>query len=229
MSASPIDVARRPDSIPAFVGWGSSSDEDLAHHAAHPAEIGFLSPRATPRRRSDFTIGRLAARRALESIGADVVPVPIGPAREPLWPDGMCGSIAHARGLAVAVVATLEETDGVGVDVESMVDVPELAGHVPRPEEQIWLDRLEHRQKMAALISLFSAKETLYKAFYPRVEAYFGFEAASLRPVKGGYDARLVEPLDPAYPESRPMRVNCRWSEWAVVTWLILPRTDPTS
>ena len=79
-------------------------------------------------RQSEFATGRSCAHRALAAIGADVDAIGQGSRRQPIWPDGVTGSISHAVGLAAAVathadgaVASLgldvEEAEGVGREI----------------------------------------------------------------------------------------------------------------
>src|SRR5262245_29080334 len=63
----------------------------------------------------EFTLGRLCARRALEALGHAPVPILRGPGREPLWPDGLVGSITHTRRYCAAVVAPRTRLVSVGI------------------------------------------------------------------------------------------------------------------
>lgn len=62
---------------------------------------------AAPKRLGEFLAGRLAAREALRPFGLAGCSVAIGAAREPLWPEGVEGSISHSRlaGEGVALCA----------------------------------------------------------------------------------------------------------------------------
>ena len=140
-----------------------------------------------------------------------------------MWPSGIAGSISHISHLGVALVAPLEQTDGVGIDIEERRPAPELYEQVPLPEERSWLEESAADQRDDLLLALFSAKESIFKAFYPRLGVFFGFEAASLMPTADGFRARLVQDLDSDYPEHRTFDVGCDWSGSLVLTWLILP------
>ncbi len=145
--------------------------------------------------------------------------------REPIWPDGVVGSIAHAAGRGVALVAPSERSDGVGIDLEARRPAPEFADLVPRAEERSWLDDLDDGEQRDALLALFSSNESIYKAFFPRVGTFFGFDAASLVPTQNGFTAQLVADLDPDYPPHRTFDVWCGWQGDLVLTRLILPKT----
>jgi 4'-phosphopantetheinyl transferase EntD len=79
-----------------------------------------------------------------------------------------------------------------------------------------------------ALMTLFSAKESIFKAFFPRVGSYFGFESARIEPPYQPQilEAKLVEPLDPLWPSDRSFQVNCSQHDDMVLTALVLP-ADP--
>ncbi len=65
------------------------------------------------------------------------------------------------------------------------------------------------KRRVVAVVELFSAKESIYKAFFPRVGEYFGFGAARVSPKKsGGYEGRLVTGLDREYPVERSFPIT---------------------
>lgn len=192
----------------------------------HPGEEAMLHPRAGRARRTSFRLGRSAARRALASMGHDPGPILVGDAREPIWPPGVVGSISHTTDVGIALVAPESRTDGVGVDVEQRRHAPELENRIPRPEERAWLDDRPPAERLDALLALFSAKESIFKAFFPTVRSYFGFEAALLQPTTSGYVARLVQPVSGEYPPDRTFNLGCEWFGSTVVTWLVLPKSS---
>lgn len=211
--------------VPTFAALAVRTSEDTDSEVC-AAEAALLPPRAVSERRETFRLGRLAAHDALHAIGLDTGPVLSGPSREPLWPPGVAGSISHTAAIGVALVAPADRTDGIGVDVEAVRRAPELEAQVPRPEERSWLDAGEPSQRDHQLFALFSAKESVFKAFFPHVGRFFGFEAASLLPTSSGFTGSLVEPIDSRYPPTRTFDIACHWLETTVMTWLILPKTS---
>ncbi len=210
--------------IPSFAGFAvRTSDSAIADIS--PAEAALLHPRAVPGRRETFRLGRQAAHAAMQAIGQDGGPVLAGTSREPIWPTGLVGSISHVAGVGVALVAPAELSDGIGIDIESQRWAPELEDQVPRPEEREWLDSGSTTERSANLLALFSAKESVFKAFYPNVGRYFGFAAASLVPTSSGFAASLVEEIDDRYPATRSFNISCQWFGTTVMTWLVLPKT----
>jgi len=217
----------RVQGLPQHVGW-ALTQRRVSPNDLHPAEQAVLRSSAGEKRRCDFYRGRWAAHQALAKLGLDVDVIGQGPRGEPSWPVGVAGSITHGADLAFAVVSEQEWTDGIGIDIERLRPSPELDAHVPRPEETAWLDRLDPHSRERELVALFSAKESIFKAFYPRVRRSFGFDAACLVRTPNGYTARFAKEVDEEYPTDRSFDVCSELHDDVVVSWLILPK-GPTS
>lgn len=217
------DIAPPPD-LPSFAAFAVSPPSEPVP-VVESEEEDLFSASMVPARREAFSRGRAAAHAALRAIDLDHGPVLSGSGREPLWPDGATGAISHAAGFGVALVAPEAYTDGVGVDLEERRNVPELWDHVPRPEERGWLEGLDATEREAAMLALFSAKESVFKAFYPRVGAYFGFERASIAPTSSGFVGRLTDGLDRDYPSNRTFAITSAMHGDLVLTAVVLPKT----
>ncbi len=203
------------------LGPDDDLDDDL-----HPEEAAMLHPRAVPARRREFALGRVAARRALRGLGSAAPPIAQGPNREPVWPAGIVGSITHAQGFAIAAVAFQAACGGLGLDLEHRARYfPELESQVVFGDERRRIAALPPAARPDAVLEVFAAKETIYKAFFPRVGRFFGFEAARVTHPDddGPLTGRLVAPLDDAYPPSRAFCIERRWFGELVLTWLVLP------
>lgn len=190
-----------------------------------PAEEALLHPRATASRIRDFRRGRHAAHLALRRLGRDDGPILRGSHRQPIWPSGIVGSVTHTEGHVIAVVALEEHAGGVGVDVEVRSRAfPELSSQVAHGLERRRLDALPANERVDATLELFAAKEAIYKALFPRVGRYFGFDAVQLEPgPKGTLAGRVVSPVVAPHAPHSPLHVQVRWSGDAVGTLLFLP------
>ncbi len=144
---------------------------------AHPAELALLSDGAVASRRLTFSLGREAARRAFAELSNERKPVLLNADGSPRWPDGFVGSISHTDELAVAAVSPTDQTARLGIDLEDLRrNVPEdVAALIADDCERSWIAG-DHEK----LLRIFSAKEAIFKAFYPEVGIFFGFEAAHL-------------------------------------------------
>ena len=133
----------------------------------------------TDKRRRDFTVGRECARSALCKLGVPAAPILPGAARQPIWPRGVCGSITHCQGYAAAVVARQADICGIGIDAEHH---RALGGgvfeRISLPEERMWIDGAAPTLPWELL--LFSAKESVFKAWYPLVGTWLGFRYARI-------------------------------------------------
>lgn len=192
---------------------------------AHPVEEECLPEGAVDSRLTTFRMGRAAVRRAFDRLGLEWRPVLSAEDRRPVWPEGVAGSIAHTESTAVALVAPNDRTDGVGVDIETPRRAPEIDPFVLASGEIQWVDDLDDSDREAQVLRIFSAKECIYKAFYPRVRSFFGFDAATLTPASGGFEARLTAGLDPDYPPDRRFLVRSTELGGDVLSWLVLPKT----
>lgn len=168
-----------------------------------------------PRRQRDFAAGRAAAAQALRALTGQAVAPPVGRGRDraPKWPEGVTGSISHAGGRAVALVGRADRFAGLGVDLENPApSADRLAPMVLSRGEIARLTDLTQQASAAALCPVtlaFSAKEALFKALYPSVGRYFGFDAAAVMALgPGGGVLRLCEPLG---PWAAGMRFGFRW------------------
>lgn len=212
--------------VPEFAAVSTVGHDDYDVGALCPEEQALIHPRAIALRRYDFVLGRIAAKRALAKLGAPAEPVLRGAHREPLWPAGIVGSITHARGRAVAAVASSEDCGGIGLDMEHRSRFfDELVDQVACGRERAWIDAQHDADRPSRVLEVFSAKESIYKAFFPRVGRYFGFEAARLTPrdEPPGFEGRLVEPLDEKYPPDRSFFIERAWHDNLLLTSLFLP------
>ncbi|HWS37588.1 MAG TPA: 4'-phosphopantetheinyl transferase superfamily protein [Actinoplanes sp.] len=166
-----------------------------------PAETVFpgeedLIVKASDGRRREFLTGRRCAREALAALGLPAVPIRPGPRREPLWPAGVVGSITHCAGYRAAAVARTADVTGLGVDAEPHAPLPpRVLGAVTAPGDVERLgvltagDPSVHWDRL-----LFSAKESVYKVWYPLTGRWLGFEEAALEidPERGTFTARIL-------------------------------------
>lgn len=210
--------------LPATMSFRALSTGDRPGDALHREEARWLSDRAVRSRRESFRLGRAAARDALHLLGAGRPTIGIGTGREPLWPAGVVGSITHAGPYAVAAVAWMRDAGGVGIDLEFDRPFAGLRERVAFGVEREWLDALGAEEAGKATIEIFSAKEAVFKAFYPRIGEFFGFEAATLEPGSAGgrYFARLADGLDVEYPHTRRFPVDTGWHEGVLLSAVTL-------
>jgi 4'-phosphopantetheinyl transferase EntD len=143
--------------------------------------------RSVRRRQAEFFAGRLAARHALARIHAAPYQVTIGAMREPVWPQGIIGSISHSQQYAAAVALAAGRQCGIGIDIEHIVTEEvqaSLLATAVNAAEFDYLRRLDTVLPIAARLTIaFSAKESLYKGAFSSVGRFFDFSAARITEV----------------------------------------------
>ncbi|MFF2010707.1 4'-phosphopantetheinyl transferase [Streptomyces sp. NPDC058195] len=161
-----------------------------------------LVAHAVPARRAEFTTVRICARRALSGLGQPPVPVTADGRGAPRWPVGVIGSLTHCTGYRAAAVALASPgLRSLGVDAEPHRALPDgVLETVALPSERRALTALTRRAPATAWDRiLFSAKESVFKAWYPLTKEQLAFEEAELTlsattPRTGTFEARLLRP-----------------------------------
>jgi 4'-phosphopantetheinyl transferase EntD len=182
-----------------------------------------LVARAVEKRRREFTAGRACARRALEQLGWPGFALLSGPRREPLWPPGVVGTITHCAGYCAAAVARVDDVRSLGVDAE-------LRAPLPQGVEEMVCTAAERRQA-AGLPGdhwptlVFSAKESVYKAWYPVALRWLDYQDAELTfdPVNGCFKARILKPVEPGVFPWNPLPGRFAVSAERVFTAIAVP------
>jgi 4'-phosphopantetheinyl transferase EntD len=195
---------------PAVVAVEARDDRAVALHPEEEASLG----RPVDKRRREFTTARACAREAFERLGVPPAAVPSGERGEPRWPAGVVGSITHCDGFRACAIARAEEVAAIGIDAEPNQPLPDgVLAHVARPEELPALRELgRERPETCWDRLLFSAKESIYKTWFPLTELWLGFEDAvvELDPDGGAFSARLLVP-GPVVAGEPLERLSGRW------------------
>ena len=164
---------------------------------------------AVPMRRRQYRSGRSLARRALHRLGLGDHPIPSDAQGAPVWPRGCVGSLAHGAGEAVVAVARSADIVALGIDVEEAVPLP-------CDVVEIVLIRADHSGNCAGLplwkTIAFSAKEAVYKAYFPLWRRFLDFDAVAIVLTEdGGF---TVEPQDRKHSEA--LFLSQMMGRWAI-------------
>lgn len=162
--------------------FGSPSEREL-----FPAEAAVIAT-ADPVRRREFAAGRTVARAALARLHAPAGPVLPGRAGEPRWPDGVVGSITHCAGYRACAVGRAREMAAIGIDAEPCMALADgLLMAVAGDAERAWLAELSTAGQGTPWDRvLFSAKESVYKAWYPHTGEHPGLRSMTVRICSAG-------------------------------------------
>lgn len=151
--------------------------------------------------------------------------------RAPCWPDSIVGSITHKHSVFGVAIARKENLSALGIDTEAIFDrdtAERLANRILTVREMIASrDALD-------ITLIFSAKEALYKALYPSVKRFFGFqEAATLfeRSPKmtqddGVFQIELLNDLNDQFKQRDRFEVHYSVRAPYVYTWIAIPVLD---
>ncbi|MGC0417599.1 4'-phosphopantetheinyl transferase family protein [Embleya sp. AB8] len=187
--------------LPAEV-FAEESFDDPDGPPLFPAEEALIA-KAVDKRRREFTTVRRCARRALARMGLPPTPLLPGLRGAPGWPAGVVGSMTHCAGYRAAAVADARVLLTLGIDAEPAEELPEgvLTTVSSETERKHLLDLAGRRPEIPWDRLLFSAKESVYKAWFPLTLRWLDFAEAELEfdPDGGTFTARLLvedRPLD---------------------------------
>jgi 4'-phosphopantetheinyl transferase EntD len=192
-TATHVADGRRPligALLPADVSWAERFDDE-APGELYPVEAAVISG-AVGKRRREFTTGRWCARQALAGLGIAPVAVPRGERGAPIWPPGVVGALTHCEGYRAAIVARAATYRSVGLDAEPDEPLPDgVLDAISLPGEREQLARLAAGPSWERL--LFSAKESVYKAWFPLTRRWLDFTECELTLAEDGtFAARLL-------------------------------------
>ncbi len=207
--------------------------DKFEHSLFNHLDINYIEKiqKSTVKRQAEFLAGRFAAVQALEKIGYINCDIPIGPNRSPTWPQGVVASITHTSNKALCAVATDENMQYLGIDLENIL-TPQAAKEI----ESIVLNRQEYDLIKSAHISfelaltlVFSAKESVFKALYPYVKRYFEFDSAQLSSFcleRGHIEFTLTEDLTSEYVACTKVSGHFVIENGTVLSCIYKPKSD---
>lgn len=187
---------------------------------------------AVPKRKAEFLAGRYAAATTLRAAGVAIpnpLLIPSDPNGCPVWPSGVAGSISHCRKLAVCALSDSPHIKYIGVDIEpipSPESASQLASQVHTPAELAILTSVG-MEPFCATGLLFSAKESIFKALYPLVQEYFGFESAVLKDVdvkKSVLEFFITSELKNKFGLADSYHCFFETTEDLILSWVVIPQ-----
>ncbi|MFF4761495.1 4'-phosphopantetheinyl transferase [Streptomyces sp. NPDC001292] len=219
-----------PDSVVAVEAHG---DDGTDHAPLHPEEQALVA-RAVAKRRREFAGVRACARLAMEKLGVPPQPVLPGERGAPRWPEGLTGSMTHCDGYRAAALVRAADLASLGIDAEPHAPLPDgVLSTIALPAEERRVAQLAalhpgvHWDRL-----LFSAKESVYKAWFPLTGKWLDFEEADVEvstaagPAPHGvFRARLLVP-GPVVDGRRLGHFEGRWTvgQGLVLTAVTVPR-----
>ncbi|MFJ7175487.1 4'-phosphopantetheinyl transferase [Streptomyces massasporeus] len=192
----------------------------------YPEEAALVA-RAVEKRRREFAAVRSCARRAMEKLGVPPQPILPGERGAPRWPAGLAGSMTHCDGYCAAALVRADDLASLGIDAEVHGPLPE--GVLPSVALPAEADRLRglaaERPDIHWDRLLFSAKESVYKAWFPLTGKWLDFMEADIElTADGTFRAALLVP-GPWVGGRRLSHFDGRWTagRGLIATAIALP------
>ncbi len=181
---SNISINRLPKYPSVLMGSAKFSQSDYEDKLF--STFGLAQPKslkkAVVKRKSEFLAGRVLSGLVLQKLGVTETEILIGKHRNPLWPEGVRGSISHTGNTVLAAVALGSTISAIGIDVEEVMGsdtARNIHTSIVNDEELVLMGK-EGLSFEYTLTVVFSAKESFFKAAYPSVGEYFDFDAVRL-------------------------------------------------
>jgi enterobactin synthetase component D len=183
---------------------------------------------ASLKRRAEFLAGRYCAIQCYKFFDESRPDQPgVGLSREPVWKEGYQGAISHCDGLAIATI-TSDQNFTLGIDVETWL-TSTIASRIEKTvcnESEILL-RGNTVTRSEFVTIMFSAKESLYKALFPIIKHYLGFNSCELVEADWGNQSlffRMTYEDLPALLRNKEYRVDFECSTNHVETLALVKR-----
>ncbi|KOG83531.1 MULTISPECIES: 4'-phosphopantetheinyl transferase [Streptomyces] len=224
--------------LPDDVSCAATREETVPDGTLFPEEEALMA-RSVAKRRNDFATARACARRAMAGLGLPPVAILHGHRGKPLWPEGIVGSLTHCHGYRAAALAREQDVLSLGIDAEPHAPLPEGVRELvtlPAERERIGPQAEEGSGALHWDRVLFSAKESVFKTWYPVTGVELDFVEADLTmhqesdpggggtpgAARGTFTARLLL-TDPALPTT----LRGRWRiEDGVIATAVLVRPN---
>ncbi|PWI14158.1 4'-phosphopantetheinyl transferase [Streptomyces sp. Act143] len=167
-----------PDSVVVVETHGPGEPDGIT---LYPEEAALVAQSVAKRRR-EFALVRSCARRAMEKLGVPPQPVLPGERGAPQWPAGLTGSMTHCDGYCAAALVRSADLASLGIDAEPHGPLPDgVLDSVSLPRERVVLRHLaETHPRTHWDRLLFSAKESVYKAWFPLTGTWLDFAEADI-------------------------------------------------
>ena len=201
--------------------------DDAEDAVLFPEEEAAVSA-AVNKRRQEFTTARICARKALAELGLPAAAIVPGERGQPQWPPGIVGSMTHCCGYRAAALARTTEVVTIGLDAEPDGALPDgVLDVVAAAGEQASLAQLGAASTRVSFDRLlFSAKESVYKAWFPLTGQWLGFKdvEVTISPADGRFTVALLVP-GPVVNGSKLTSFAGRWlaRNGLVVTAIAVP------
>jgi 4'-phosphopantetheinyl transferase EntD len=181
---------------------------------------------AVLKRRREFALGRLCARRALAEMGIRDFPLLVKKDRSPAWPEEITGSLSHCEGFCAVALARRSLMAGLGLDVEAAEPLDEnLVPMVCDAGEMAGLAASSAAERGILARLVFSAKESVFKCVNPLEGVFLDFHDCRLEldPLRSVFIARISHPALAPRWEGMELRGRFAGNSRRLFTGVALP------
>ena len=184
---------------------------------------------ATRARQREIVAGRVLAHGLMVRAGFAIEPVFRQATGAPMWPAGVCGSIAHSHDTVAVVLAPVSAVLSLGIDIEDGRDLDAATTDIAdRDELEVVMRHGFAADPAAAARFVFCAKEALFKC-QSSVTGDVDLEFSEVR-IQRDADGRLRGVPNPAVQVEiarnvQAARLNIVEAQgvMAVVAWIAVP------
>ena len=146
----------------------------------------------------------------------------------PQWPAQIVGSISHTRNTAIAAVSSAHRHLAIGIDCESVFEADtsaKVCDLILSNNDKLQFNR-ERSNFCVSLTTVFSAKESLFKALNPIIKRFFDFRDIDiyLNDNLNGFKATINKPLTTTYPEGMSFTGSIIMQDKTIITYLSIDR-----
>lgn len=179
---------------------------------------------AVAKRQAEYLAGRYCCARLLMQRGLDRQ-VRQNEDRSPCFPESVSGSISHHRNQAIVLLSDSKKL-AIGVDIEKCNPsvLQDIKLHIISDNERIKFFDLSCDEDFLLLLA-FSAKESLFKALYPSVGYYFGFEYAEIISVNltnDEFKLKLIKSLNKKFCSGMVFKGHYSFEESTITTVVLI-------
>ena len=148
------------------------------------------TPKGSQKRQAEFLAARHCAQYATQRISGVFEAPATGKVGEPIWPNGIVGSITHSHSWAAALTGDAQSWRGLGIDRENLLNserAQRLAKTILTHQELKHLHTLPINQQAWLITLSFSLKESAFKALYPLTQQFFYWQDIMLTHYQEGF------------------------------------------
>lgn len=184
--------------------------------------------KSVSKRRAEYLASRYCLQQALSHFGVAGFVLENDVHRAPVWPAGMRGSLSHSHQCLCALLTRRADVL-TGIDCEQFM-LPQVALETA---DMVISDR--ERACLAAtgvpfaraLTAVFSLKESLFKAVWPRLGQFMDFSGAEVFACSDDMrrvSVRLTLDYSAEFYRGREFSAEVEWQPDSVMTWVIGPQ-----